>query len=493
MTRRPVRAAAGLLSLLVPLAAALALWWPLVDNYFYNDDFVHLFDVVTLGLPRLLTQIWGGHLYVVRNAVFAGMYAVFGPEPRPWFYSVLLTHLLNVLLLHRLVLRLTGDRLLACLGATLWGTAPVLEGALGWYAVYGQVLLTAIVLGVVSSLAVAATSGRPTSLRRGLAWAGLLAAGATCFGIGLGIIAAFPLVAWLALPPDAPRGRAAGILIVTAAAVFVVYAVLWVRSPDLEPRGRELLSPGAVLESLPAVLALGASLLGFSASTLVLGPLGLDAGFPDAATIGTASLVAAVVLLGWLAADSAGRRRLLWLGTLMMAACAAIAAGRATIIVSWQVPIARSAAWSRYHYLLLALLTALLCTALSALRARGRIPGAIVAATAVVCVVGRLALLVALPHAIDHHDADRAETGTVLQAIRQAVAAAPPGTTVTIPNRPFVSAGLPRSFPGWAGVFVIHFPANSVDGRAVRFTPRAGGEALAQQRGGRIAALFQAP
>jgi hypothetical protein len=48
-------------------------------------------------------------------------------------------------------------------------------------------------------------------------------------------------------------------------------------------------------------------------------------------------------------------------------------------------------------------------------------------------------------------------------------------------------------FPGWAGLFVIHFPANIVDGRPVRFVARGGAETLAQQRGGRIAALFQQP
>src|SRR5262249_36756512 len=272
MARPPARAAVRLLSLLVPLAGALAAWWPLVDNYFYNDDFIHLFDVVTLPLPHLLTQIWGGHLYVVRNAVFAGMYAVFGPEPRPWFTSVLLTHLLNVLLLHRVVLRLTGDLLLACLGATLWGTSPVLEGALGWYSVYGQVLLTTLVFTVLSSLAGAVAAGRPPSVRRALAWGGLLAAAAACFGTGLGIAAAFPR--------DRRSARAAGVLVLTAAAVFTVYAVLRDRSPDLDARARELLAPGTILAAAPTVLALGASLLGYGACTLLLGPLGLDAGYP---------------------------------------------------------------------------------------------------------------------------------------------------------------------------------------------------------------------
>jgi hypothetical protein len=494
MGRSPARAVARLLSPLVPLVAAAVVWAPLLDNYFHADDFHHLFNLRTLPLPRFLTQLWGGHLQLVRNAVFAAMYGVFGPEPRPWFWSVLLTHLLNVLLLHRVVLRLTGDLLLACLGATLWGTSPVLEGALGWYSVYGQVLLTTLVFTVLSSLAGAVAAGRPPSVRRALAWGGLLAAGAACFGTGLGIAAAFPLVVALAFPPDRRSARAAGVLVLTAAAVFTVYAVLRDRSPDLDARARELLAPGTILAAAPTVLALGASLLGYGACTLLLGPLGLDAGYPDAASLGAVAVVTALVVAGWVAADGAGRRRLLWLGTLVVAACATIAAGRATVLIAWQVAIARSAAWPRYHYLLLALLTALLCAALASLHARGRTPSAVVAGGAAVWLAARVVLLAVRPHAIDHHDAERAETAAVLRAIHEAVAAAPPGSTVTIQNRPFASAPVARPlFPGWAGVFVIEFPANVVDGRPVRFVARGDDGTLAAERGGRIAALFQRP
>ena len=49
---------ARLLSVLVPLVAAFVMWRSLVDNYFFADDFLHLFDLVTLPLPRFLTQIW---------------------------------------------------------------------------------------------------------------------------------------------------------------------------------------------------------------------------------------------------------------------------------------------------------------------------------------------------------------------------------------------------------------------------------------------------
>ena len=100
---------------------------------------------------------------------------------------------------------------------------------------------------------------------------------------------------------------AAALLALTAAAVFTVYAVLWNRSPDLDPRSGELLSSGAILAATPAVLTLGAALLGYTAATLVLGPVGLDAGYPDAATIGAAATIAAIVVGGCVVADPARR------------------------------------------------------------------------------------------------------------------------------------------------------------------------------------------
>src|SRR5262249_62176817 len=128
----------------------------------------------------------------------------------------------------------------------------------------------------------------------------------------------------------------AGVLVLPAAAVCTVYAVLRDRSPDLDARARELLAPGTILAAAPTVLALGASLLGYGACTLLLGPLGLDAGYPDAASLGAVAVVTALVVAGWVAADGAGRRRLLRLGTLGAAAGATTAPSRATVRVAWQ-------------------------------------------------------------------------------------------------------------------------------------------------------------
>jgi hypothetical protein len=86
---------------LLPLVAALAVWAPLRHNFFWNDDFVHLYDIATRSLWSYSSELFLGQFYLVRNLVFAGLFHAFGPDPRPYFWSVLLTHAVNVLLLER--------------------------------------------------------------------------------------------------------------------------------------------------------------------------------------------------------------------------------------------------------------------------------------------------------------------------------------------------------------------------------------------------------
>jgi hypothetical protein len=64
----------------------------------------------------------------------------------------------------------------------LWGTCPVLEGALGWYSAYGQVLLTTLVMVVVANLASVAAGREPLRPRRALCWGALLAGHLLAFG-----------------------------------------------------------------------------------------------------------------------------------------------------------------------------------------------------------------------------------------------------------------------------------------------------------------------
>src|SRR5262249_62288224 len=85
-------------------------------------------------------------------------------QPEPYFWIVLLTHLLNVWLLFRVLRNVTGSLALGCFGATLWGTSPAQVGTLGWYSVYGQVLVATVllvVLGGVTARAAARAAPAP--------------------------------------------------------------------------------------------------------------------------------------------------------------------------------------------------------------------------------------------------------------------------------------------------------------------------------------------
>src|SRR5262249_20199609 len=143
----------------------------------------------------------------------------------------------------------------------------------------------------------------------------------------------------------------------------------------------EALSSRATLRAIPDALVLWVHLLGYGASTLLIGFLGLDRGYPDVTTAVTAAGVLVVVALAWLGSDAQTRRRLLALALLLAAAYGAVALGRAGLIQFYGGPTYLVATWIRYHYLPTAILTVLLCSALAALRARSRLAGRVVYGT----------------------------------------------------------------------------------------------------------------
>lgn len=476
----------------VALLASLGCWGSIVGNYFVLDDFLHLYDVATLPFWRFVTQLWGGHLCVVPNALLAATFRLFGPDPRPLFWIVLATHLLNVGLLYGAVKAWSDDALLAGLGALLWGTCSTLGATLGWYSVYGQVALTTFVLAVLGDVGRVVARAEPLSLSRACGWGLLLTAGVASFGSGLAIAAAFPIAALLMLPASSRPAKWLLVGYLPVAAMFGAYAVLAERAPGAT------LSLAAALraasDSAPVVLGLWANLLIAGASDVLLG-VRLDQP-SDLAAAGTSLLVG----VGWWQGDSACRRRLLGVGVLVAAAYAAIALGRAPLYTLVSAPLAVLAAAPHYQYLACALLTLLLMLAIAPWRHTQTARGFV----AVACLgwVGtRLLVLTSQPPAIDQHQDVRAQTEASLQAIRAAVAGSPPGPPARISNRRFPPAalalgaarqlGLTAEFPGWAGAFVVFFDEDTVDGRPVRFVVADEDWHQAQERGGRIAAIVE--
>ncbi len=485
------------LALIAPLLATLAVWAPLRNDYFHGDDFFHLYDIVTLPLRHLLGQVWGGHLLVLYNAAFWSMFQLFGTDPRGYAWTVLATHLVNTALLFHVIRQMTwpfGGVALACFGAMLWGTCPTLAGALGWYSVYPQVLLTTLVLSVLWSFGRLLRTGAPLSASTAVVWAAVLAGGATCFGTGLGVAAAFPLVVSVALPRSRLPRRSTLVLVGGAVLTVAGYRLALMRSADVVPEASAAFSLPSTPALLTAALGLATHLVGFGGAALLLDGLGGHQRLPDWIQIAGASTLLLLVVAACASTDLTGRRRLVALALLAGSAYGVVAAGRSAVYAAARVPLTMAARAERYHYLPLALVTLLLCVALAELARRGRAASRAVSAAVGLWMLSRLVMLALFPVPLELADLQRAAVSAVLRSVRDQAARTPPGEAVVIENRPFgASLFLPALMPGNAAVFLVFSSENAVDGRPVRFVVSQEEWQRAQARGGRIAELLVRP
>ena len=276
----------------VPFALSAAGSYPITRNYFYGDDLLSVYDVINKPFVELLLVPYGGHLYVVRNALFALLYWLFGPDPHAYYWVALLTHLANVALLCALLHTLTDSPRLACFGGALWGTAPVTEGTIGWYSVYGHALATTGLLLILLGIVRAARRGSVSNAELGL-WAGLVFAISTSFGVGLAFAVVLPVIAWLLLPRGAVRRRAVALLGTTAVVMPLVY--LTARHLAVVRYGSDLHGPDLddPLAASVGVADVVTSMLAYGTEQVVLGPF---AHFVPG--LAWPAVVAAPVLLG---------------------------------------------------------------------------------------------------------------------------------------------------------------------------------------------------
>src|SRR5262249_32367384 len=167
---------------ILAVGLSLVVYAPILKNYFWTDDFFLLHLLTNLPLGRFLTIRFGGHLLIVRNAFYAGMYAVAGTNPIPYYFVLLALHGINVGLVFAIVHTVTRSAPLACLAAAGWGTCPINEGALGWIAASGNVMVATTTLAVLHDSVRAAWRQTHVGLARAALWAALLLAGAQSFG-----------------------------------------------------------------------------------------------------------------------------------------------------------------------------------------------------------------------------------------------------------------------------------------------------------------------
>jgi hypothetical protein len=464
---------------LVPLALTAWVYLPVVGTFFFADDFVHLTEIASEGPLLFLFRPFGGQAFLGRNLVFLATYKAFGADPTSFMWTVFLTHLFNVALFFGVIRALTRSPWLACLGAALWGTSPLVAGTLDWYAAFGHVLVGTLLLVVLRGVAEVANEGGPIPKGWAVAWYVALLVGTTCYGPGMGLAGAFPLALLLLLPGAWRQTGVRWAFLAMPLAVLVIYFGLrrvygFIGEMPVEELFQQQIAFSGGFGRAPALFG---HLLLHSGAAAVLGPFMPRVVGAEAAPWIAAGVLALAVLLVLWQASWPTRRAVVALAALWSATYLAIALGRANLFALFHIEPAEAASSGRYHYaaaIPLILLLCLLLQQVGRLRWTAAVPRALV--------VGLLLGVLVYGHAtngspVDQHRAAHDYFLTTQREIANAVAATPPGAPVYLENRTspvYVLGGaIPeRLFPGRAGVFLLSGSALSFPGRDIRFVER---------------------
>jgi hypothetical protein len=451
-------------------------YWPLPGSWFWADDFVCMLSIVNDGFLRFVLRPFGGHNLLVRNLVFYVFWQLFGLHAAPYFWAMLLTHLLNVWLLFRVLRSLTASALLACVGATLWGTSPIAAGVLAWYAVFGHALVATFLLVVLDRLLTLARSGAPVPTRTAWSWYVILLLGSVTFGVGIGVALAFPVVLFAMVPAawHQPRVRAAYL------ALPLMTLALYVAFRRLYPMFIEPLSPvelsiqPAGLDSLPRTLAGVAALVSYCASEYMRSFFWAVRAYPDRASwVVVGVLAGGLGLLCW-RGSGATRRAAVAMVSLCLGAYLVIALGRIDFTPGTLNTLAGQ---QRYHYVGAIPIVILVCLAVQEV---GRI-GWLARVPRMPLLLAALALwawgFMRSTFRVELRAGPRRVVETALSGIDVEVSRSPPEATVYLEsgaNSQTMLGFVMRDvdFPGRAAIFLLAHHDDRVDGRTVRFVVR---------------------
>jgi len=424
----------------------VGVYLPILGNYFHTEDFDVLHIITTRGFFDWVFTPSAGHLLLGRNVLFALTYAVAGGNPAPYFWSVLLTHAVNVAFLFAAIWTATRSARLACAGTTAWAVTPVNEGTLGWYSYAGHAVATMTLLTVVWRLLSRARQPAPVPLREAALWVVLLFIGAQTLGHGLAPALALPVVAVLLLGWGRLSWGVRAMLVGLPAGLLLVYALV-----SAQTGVRLVSTPYDAGSMLVHLLTVGVT-------TLVAGFAYPLAAYPSPGAYAVALGAGAVLLLGFALGSPAARRTMLAVGLIAFAMYAAIAFGRATLYRKFMstMPV-YGASQSRYHYAAPAMLAIGVGVALAQIGARMRLRAPWSDVLLWTWLGGAALFYLRSGWTIDHFDAERRDAEAAIEGIHAAVARTPADQLVILLNQPIPSAGRAPYFAGWASIYSIYF------------------------------------
>uniref|UniRef100_Q01Y55 Glycosyltransferase RgtA/B/C/D-like domain-containing protein n=1 Tax=Solibacter usitatus (strain Ellin6076) TaxID=234267 RepID=Q01Y55_SOLUE len=130
----------------VPILILLALYWPGVTTWFYQDDFGWLnlrHDVHStrdLAAALFAPKAHGNMRPLGENAYWLAISSVFGPDPLPFHIAAFLIQAASLLLLGAIIERTVKSHLAAFTAQCLWVVNIGLAPALGWSSIFNQIL-----------------------------------------------------------------------------------------------------------------------------------------------------------------------------------------------------------------------------------------------------------------------------------------------------------------------------------------------------------------
>ena len=493
--QRLERPQAAALLVLLAAGASLVVYRDALHAYFWSDDFVLFYLRRDTSLAEFLLNPFWGHIALARNALFAATDQMAGLDPLPYFVTVLATHVLNVVLLGRLIWRLTDSPGLAGIGALLWGICPTASESLGWYAAYGHIAATTCLLLACDVLARHAGRSGTLPARAAVIAGAWLGVSLLWFGTGLAVAVVWPAVVVLLFPETRTDNGPLRAAVATTASLLALYTLLQLVARGLYGSHGVVGQTLRLLVEVPGVALIAfVQLVRVGVASLLLGAWWAPGPRSDPVSWGVLLCATAVWLAAFAAGNACARRRLAAFSLVAFAVYALTAGARAPAA---RQLVGRSAAGVaatlRYHYVPQAFLAVTLCVAAGSVAARWTAASRAVVGTVWVAL---LALgVVRRGIAIDRHDEMRTAVAAARADIRDRVEATPRGGTAYIRNRALPGFGwLPETttpLPGMAGLFMIESPSDEVDGRLVRFVePDQAVRALVTRRGGRLARLL---
>jgi hypothetical protein len=258
-----------------------------------------------------------------------------------------------------------------------------------------------------------------------------------------------------------------------------VYILVHTQLEALETDAMLASRASSLLENAPEIAPFLLGMISFGLTSLLFGPLLINSsGYVDVLRVEPtfhfaygAGLILLVALVGSLiAANRRDRRRLLFFSTITIACYALVAAFRVQVLETFSFETL--AMTPRYHYTAQLAGTITLCLAISQIPIRAGLRRWLLPIWLVLC-IGPYVAVTQEPIAHPKREAARHEFAIVADYFENVIRAQPDGAELRLPNRKF--RNLPMSaalFPNWAGLFIILFPENVVDGKTIRFVER---------------------